>query len=224
MRTAAATRIASLRWPAPAAPRSCAASETAPSPARCSPPPELVERELPADAETVIDGIAARLQGYEIDPFAAWISRAAVDAVLWGPDALLPSDGIKPILGDALAAQEPSSDAAFDLVIGNPPCGRIGLCATQRERYRRSLYGHANLYGVFTGLALRHTKPGGIVAFVTPSSFLAGRYFQNLRRLLADEAPPASWPHRHTQQSPGSHHATPGRHPCWPPPDACRAD
>ena len=26
--------------------------------------------------------ISARLQGYEIDPFAAWISRAAVDAVL----------------------------------------------------------------------------------------------------------------------------------------------
>ena len=35
-----------------------------------------------------------------------------------------------------------------------------------RRRYRRSLYGHANQYGVFTDLALRWTVPGGVIAYV----------------------------------------------------------
>ena len=38
----------------------------------------------------------------------------------------------------------------FDLVVGNPPYGRVRLSAEQRERFARSLYGHANLYGLFT--------------------------------------------------------------------------
>ena len=136
--------------------------------------------------------ISARLQGYEIDPFTAWISRAAVDAVLWVPDTLTPPRGVEPLVGDAISAATPPPDGRFDLVVGNPPYGRIGLTPTLRKRYRRSLYGHANLYGVFTDLALRHTNPGGVVAFLTPTSFLAGSYYQNLRRLLADEAPPVS--------------------------------
>jgi adenine-specific DNA-methyltransferase len=58
--------------------------------------------------------------------------------------------------------------------------------------YQRSLYGHANLYGLFTDAALRQATQGGIIAFVTPTSFLAGEYFKNLRALLAREAPPAT--------------------------------
>ena len=50
------------------------------------------------------------------------------------------------------------------------------------RRFRRSLFGHANLYGVFTDLALRFTGPGGIIAYVTPTSFLSGEYFKALRR------------------------------------------
>jgi adenine-specific DNA-methyltransferase len=95
---------------------------------------------------------------------------------------------------DALARPDPlpGRDIHWDLVIGNPPYGRTSLAPEQRARFRRGLYGHANLYGVFTDLALRHTRPGGIVALVTPTSFLAGNYFKSLRGLLAAEAPPVS--------------------------------
>ncbi|NBC23174.1 MAG: N-6 DNA methylase [Gammaproteobacteria bacterium] len=143
----------------------------------------------PAAARRAVCG---RLHGYEIDSFAAWISRVAVDAVLWVPDALVASTGVETRVGDATATADPRADVAFDLVVGNPPYGRVGLPPPLRARYRRSLYGHANLYGVFTDLALRHARPGGIVAYVTPTSFLAGSYYQNLRRLLASEAPPVS--------------------------------
>ena len=87
--------------------------------------------------------------------------------------------------------QAPAGEG-FDLVVGNPPYGRITLSPELRETFRRSLFGHANLYGVFTDLALRLTRPGGVIAYVTPTSFLSGEYFKALRGLLGREAPPVS--------------------------------
>jgi adenine-specific DNA-methyltransferase len=46
------------------------------------------------------------------------------------------------------------------------------------------------LYGLFTDLAVQLTQAGGIIAYVTPTSFLAGEYFKALRKVLAGEAPP----------------------------------
>jgi adenine-specific DNA-methyltransferase len=37
---------------------------------------------------------------------------------------------------------------------------------------------------------MRWTRPAGVIAYVTPTSFLAGEYFKGLRSLLAAEAPP----------------------------------
>jgi adenine-specific DNA-methyltransferase len=145
------------------------------------------------DQAMALSSLAVRLQGFEIDPFAAWLSQVALDAVvietLGGEDSSLP-DCIQ--VCDALVRPDPAAEQCHDLVIGNPPYGRLGLDAEQRMRFRRSLYGHANLYGIFTDLALRHARAGGIVAYVTPTSFLAGHYFKELRHLLAQEAPPVS--------------------------------
>ena len=60
-----------------------------------------------------------------------------------------------------------------------------------RGKFADSLFGHANLYGVFTDQALRLTLAGGLVAYLTPTSFLAGEYFKSLRGLLGRDAPPA---------------------------------
>jgi adenine-specific DNA-methyltransferase len=139
----------------------------------------------------LIQNIAARLRGYEIDPFAAWFSQIALDMAL--APICRAAGGEAPVLievCDSLRREAPRE--GFDLVIGNPPYGRITLPAPNRARYKRGLYGHANLYGLFTDMALRHTRPGGVVAFVTPTSFLAGEYFKNLRALLRRQAPPAS--------------------------------
>lgn len=137
--------------------------------------------------------VAARLTGFEIDPFAAWLSRVALDGVLSVPgrpaERPLP-DRVQ--VCDALTRPDPAEGDGCDLVIGNPPYGRVVLDPGQRARFARGLYGHANLYGVFTDLALRHTRPGGVVAYVTPTSFLAGNYYKHLRALLAVEAAPVS--------------------------------
>lgn len=142
-----------------------------------------------ADSRVAIQNISARLQGWEIDPFSAWLSEVFISAELRG---LLAKCGRK--LGrivrvtDSLLAPLPRR--RFDLVVGNPPFGRLRLAPAQRARFSRSLYGHANLYGLFVDLAVRLASAKGLISFLTPASFLAGEYFKNLRAVLSESAPP----------------------------------
>ena len=149
----------------------------------------MVESQGCRPPAAVLSDIQGRLAGFELDPFAAWMSQVFLDATLVelcdGPDIRL-----EPVVQvcDSLERHEPQD--RFDLVIGNPPYGRVKLSPELRAAYQRSLFGHANLYGVFTDLALRHARPGGVIAYVTPTSFLSGEYFKVLRGLLGREAPP----------------------------------
>lgn len=141
------------------------------------------------DPEGAINDIAARLHGIELDPFAGWMTEVLLEATLL---PLCKMAGIRlpdrVRIGDAL---DEYPARRFDLVIGNPPYGRIRLNDAQRERYARSLFGHANLYGVFTDLALRLVRHDGVIAFLTPTSFLGGQYFKALRALLTEMATPS---------------------------------
>lgn len=139
----------------------------------------------------LIENIGNRLRGYEIDPFAAWLSQVSLDAVML-PVSRLAGRRLPVVVTVCNSLQRNLPRDRFDLVIGNPPYGRVKLNAADRAKFKRSLYGHSNLYGLFTDMALRHAKVGGVIAYVTPTSFLAGEYFKNLRALLAKEAPPAS--------------------------------
>ncbi len=143
------------------------------------------------EPEVLLDEVTVRLRGFEIDPVAAWMSQVFLEATLL-PACRSANRRLPQIveIRDSLAAGQHAS--LYDLVIGNPPYRRVTLDPDLRARYSESLYGHANLYGVFTDVALRWVRPGGFVAYVTPTSFLAGEYFKNLRRLLAGAAPPVT--------------------------------
>ena len=136
-----------------------------------------------------IQNIETHIKGFEIDPFAAWMSQAFVEIVL-AEDIRALARPLAPLVSvrDSLLVSK-SEYGQYDLVIGNPPYGRIKLPPADREKWSRSLYGHANLYGLFADLAVRLAKPDGIIAYVTPASFLGGQYFKNLRILLATESP-----------------------------------
>lgn len=140
----------------------------------------------------LLKNLANRLRGIELDPFSAWISKVVLEAallpLLLSARSRLPDTVI--ICDDALTSHDREK---FDLVIGNPPYGRITLSESMRSTYKRSLYGHANLYGLFTDLALKIAKPTGIVAYLTPTSFLGGKYFMNLRALLKSTATPVAF-------------------------------
>ena len=142
-------------------------------------------------AKVVLTSIQRRLAGFERDPFAAWMSEVFLDVTL---GELYAEGGtrLKSVVRVCDSLEQTPAGEGFDLVVGNPPYGRIKLSPELRQKFRRSLFGHANLYGVFTDLALRFTRPGGVIAYVTPTSFLAGEYFKALRGLLGREAPPVS--------------------------------
>jgi adenine-specific DNA-methyltransferase len=142
-----------------------------------------------ATPKQLLDKIGRQLRGFEIDPFAAWMTQAWLEIAFAdvAKAADQPFPGVVTVC-DSLE-QIPKS-TRYDLVVGNPPYGRTALSPEQRTRYQRSLYGHANLYGVFTDLALRWAKVGGVIAYVTPTSFLSGEYFKALREVLSKDAPP----------------------------------
>lgn len=145
-----------------------------------------------AEPAIVLASIETRLKGWDLDPFAVWLSNLAVEAAVL--PAVVASGrrlGTVAVVRDALGPFK--ADAGnFDLVMGNPPFGRIKDNVVIRERFARSLHGHPNLYGMFTDLAVHLARGGGIIAYLTPTSFLAGRYFKALRRTLRLHAAPVT--------------------------------
>ncbi|WFZ46516.1 HsdM family class I SAM-dependent methyltransferase [Citrobacter braakii] len=153
----------------------------------------MLKKDKGSSPEWIFRRISRRLKGIEIDPFAAWMSSVLLESVLMPlcikAKRRLPEDTI--IVGDALHHDKITG---YDLVIGNPPYGRVTLDTQMRERYARSLFGHANLYGLFTDLAVRMAKKeSGVVAFLTPTSFLGGQYFTALRTLLTNKTTPIAF-------------------------------
>jgi len=145
---------------------------------------------LPAEAK--MSHLEQHLVGMEIDKFAGWITQVLLDIVIY-PEAVIAKRRLKAIIKVQdtiqLALHE---QRRFDVIVGNPPYGRIKLDDETRKEYSRSLYGHANLYGLFIDASLRMKATNGLVGFVTPTSFLGGKYFTNLRKLLSEIAQPLS--------------------------------
>lgn len=141
-------------------------------------------------ATEVFDMLARTVRGFELDSFSAWLAQVFADIAALDvcvkvgrrlPRIVEVRDTLLPL---------PAEFSTFGLVIGNPPYSKVKLEADQREYYSRSLYGHSNLYGLFTDQALRLCADDGVIAFVTPTSFLGGEYFKNLRALLRTDAHP----------------------------------
>jgi len=150
----------------------------------------LLQESGKKDFFQAIEDIEIRLKGYEIDDFAAWMSMVFLDAALLDAYKVVKRRiknivEVRNTLTSAVEGQE-----FYDLIIGNPPYGKIFLQPHLRKFYSRSLYGHANLYGLFIDAALRLSNPGALIAFVTSTSYLGGKYFKSLRKLLMDEASP----------------------------------
>ncbi len=133
------------------------------------------DRENP---KQIVELISHRLRGFEIDPFAAWMSQVLVEIALL--QTCIAAKTRLPVIVKVCDTLEelPTKGNEVDLIIGNPPYKKITLPPHQRKIFSRSLYGHANLYGIFTDIGIRWTKPEGFIAYVTPTSFLGGQVLQ----------------------------------------------
>lgn len=142
------------------------------------------------DSKEKLNHLKTNLQGFEIDPFSAWMSKVFLEVVI-REECDVSSSALNEMVcvRDSLKDLQPFY-GEYDLVVGNPPYGKVKLDKGTRDEWSRSLYGHANLYALFTDLGLKLVKKGGLISFVTPASFLGGQYFKALRSLLTTKAYP----------------------------------
>ncbi len=136
----------------------------------------------------IIEHVSCSLAGQEIDPFSAWLSQVFVDLVLL-QECVIAKRKMSVLVKVVDSLTEPVT-RTFDLVVGNPPYSKVKLTDEIRAQFSRSLYGHVNLYGLFTDKALSLLSQNGVLAYVTPTSFLSGQYFKRLRLLLSSETVP----------------------------------
>lgn len=76
--------------------------------------------------------------------------------------------------------------AGFDVVIQNPPYGKLGTASTHRQAMKRAGVDAPNLYAAFLALSTAALKPGGQLVAITPRSFFNGPYFGAFRGYLLD--------------------------------------
>ena len=133
-----------------------------------------------------VDDIRSRISGIEIDRHLAMLGEALVCDRL---GETYVNDGTSELvrIGDSLAVDEAAS---YDAVFVNPPYGRIlGFSGKiSPEWLAFSAPGHVNKYALFMDLAFRMAKPGGLIATVSPSSFISGPLFEKLRESIRTRA------------------------------------
>jgi adenine-specific DNA-methyltransferase len=130
------------------------------------------------------------LEGIDSDPAAVWLANVVLAAEALPLVSAVSANRRRPLpalarVGDGLQAPQRPVRA----VVMNPPYGRVRLTGEDRDRWRRVLYGHANLYGLFLAASLDGLDQDGVLAALIPTSFTSGRYFSNLRAVLSTDAP-----------------------------------
>lgn len=139
--------------------------------------------------ERIKKDIESRLMGVEIDPFAAWFSQFLVDCVLAevAPSKTPPKNIV---VNDNSLSVSRRYYGKFDYVIGNPPYGIINIGENLENEYANVVFGKVNLYQLFFKLGLSLAKNDGIVHFVTPTGFISGKYFRQLRKYIEEKSSP----------------------------------
>ncbi|MFV0458429.1 MAG: Eco57I restriction-modification methylase domain-containing protein [Actinomycetales bacterium] len=79
-----------------------------------------------------------------------------------------------------------SLNGQFDLVLENPPYGKLAVSSAHRTAMRSAGIDAPNLYAAFLSLSVAALKPGGQVVAITPRSFFNGPYFGPFRTHLLD--------------------------------------
>ena len=84
----------------------------------------------------------------------------------------------------------------YDYVIGNPPyisfgLNRVGKVTAEQAAYLRANYPRSaqyklSYYALFLERGILALKPGGYLGYITPDSYLLGRYYSKIREFILD--------------------------------------
>ena len=81
---------------------------------------------------------------------------------------------------------DPRVRGQFDLVIMNPPYGKLAAVSGHRRALSATGVDCPNLYAAFWALGIQACRPGGQVVAIVPRSWANGTYFSQFRRWLLD--------------------------------------
>lgn len=141
-------------------------------------------------AGEIIRHVERYLFGTDMDPMLCQMSNQFLRIVLADEIAL---SGIEPKFHVAKAnslSDISNLYATLDVIVCNPPYRKMPAAevAHYRKEYDSVIDAQPNLYGLFLALGLKLLRPSGMAGFVTPTSFMSGRYFCKLRTHLIENA------------------------------------
>lgn len=143
----------------------------------------LVSRVLVEQPELSIDILAVERDPAVVPYLRATLSeceragQGRVAAKAFEADFILDSTGLDASL---------NIDEKFDLVIENPPYGKLVASSTHRNAMRAVGVDTPNLYAAFLTRSVAALRPGGQVVAITPRSFFNGPYFGEFRGHVLD--------------------------------------
>ena len=151
----------------------------------------ILEMSRHHDDPVRLQDLSSRLQGIEIDGGLGRLANRMVRRVL--AEAL--DDTVVEACVDRLVQQGDALDAPgdhlFDAVIGNPPYGRLAAddyAIWKAKCPELAVNGHINWYALFVHKALGLLRPGGLLGFILPTSFIGSPSYEGFRRSVTEAA------------------------------------
>lgn len=140
-------------------------------------------RDEALDDAAIVNRLAERLTGREIDPGLAVLANTLLQRCLveeYGFDPTLAGSVEVIREADSLAVDE---NEGADHEIGNPPFLRLAASAEPPnvERFEDISSGRLNLYSIFVRRGLAALPAGGVLAYIIPASFIGGPEFNRFR-------------------------------------------
>lgn len=126
---------------------------------------------------------AIHVVAVELDEALTPYLRATLDALesVGVATDLVPGNYI-----ELAVSNDPHVVGPFDLVIQNPPYGKLAKRSTDRSQLSRKLVDVPNIYAAFWALGVEALAPGGQCVALVPRSWANGPYFEAFRHWLLE--------------------------------------
>ena len=137
---------------------------------------EIVAHEVDGGLVPLLRAVLAHL--------AAWARRrgVAVAAEVVAQDFIAAHAGAVRANGELFPQRR--QDAAFDLVIANPPYFKIAKTDPRALALPELVHGQPNIYALFMAVSAALLRAEGQLVFITPRSFASGPYFRRFREVF----------------------------------------
>lgn len=138
----------------------------------------------------IISHVETHLCGMDLDATLCWLSKELLRAVLYDE---IRATGVEPKfairVGDSLTDARDLYGKA-DVVVCNPPYRKMSSAEVTavKEQFANVISPQPNLYGLFVALSIRFMSKDGVSVLVTPTSYLSGHSFSQLRKFLLEAA------------------------------------